>query len=128
MKLQSSGWPTAVLFILAIPAFPKCATEIYTVRGTIRECCSKNAVKNAKVFVFVNDDTAQMLPWPEHVPELLNPQSPGTSGDGRFVASYLFSMFTGYSFLFGHNCTNRPKTVTLVILADDYPPTRSLHT
>src|SRR6266581_1859438 len=101
MKLPQLGWAIASLFILAMPAFPKCATEIYEVRGTIQECCSKNAVKNTKVFVFVNDAAAQILPWPEHGLEVPNPQSPETSAEGKFVASYLFPTFKSYSLLFG---------------------------
>ena len=66
MRMPCSWFTIAFLFVPAMPAFPKCATEIYEVRGTIQECCSKNAVKNAKVFLFVNDAAAQMLPWPEH--------------------------------------------------------------
>ncbi len=125
MKLSPSVWAIALPIILAIPAFPKCANEIYTIWGTIQECCSKNAVKNAKVFVFVNDEAAQMLPWPGL--ELPNPQFPETTPDGLFFASYLFSTFKSYSFLFGHNCSKRPKTVELFIIADGYPPTRRLH-
>src|SRR5258708_3992692 len=101
MKLPLSEWTIALPFIFAIPAFSKCAAETYTVRGTIQECCSKNAVRNAKVFVFVNDAAVQMLPWPGL--ELPNPQSPETSAAGLFFASYLFSTFKSYSFLFGHN-------------------------
>jgi len=111
--------------MLAAPAFPKCAPWIYTIRGTIQECCSKIAVKNAKVFVFINDTGVQQLSW--RGPELPTQQSAETSAEGQFIGSYLFSTFKSYSFLFGHNCSKRPTTVELFILADGYPPTRRLH-
>jgi hypothetical protein len=127
MKPSPPEWAIALFFILAGPAFSKCGIEIYTVRGAIQECSSKNAVKNAKVFVFVNDEIAQIRPWPEHGLELPHPQSPETSTDGQFVASYLFSTWKGYSFLLGENCTDRPRKVTLYVIADRYRPKRKVH-
>ena len=67
MRMPCSWFTIAFLFVPAMPAFPKCATGIYTIRGTIQECCSNKPVNNAKVFVFINNESAQMLPWPEHV-------------------------------------------------------------
>src|SRR4051812_527169 len=102
MKRPRPQWAIVLLLMSAIPAFPKCATGVYTVTGTIQECCSKNAVKNAKVFVFINNDSAQRLSSSEQGSELLNPHTPETSVEGRFSASYVFSTFKSYSLLFGH--------------------------
>jgi hypothetical protein len=108
----------ALATVAAVPALAKCPFADLAFTGTVRDAANGTPVADAKVLIFL-ENAVQPLPV-----SCSDTGVPITDVDGGFSVSARFDTFKRYGRLRGHNCSHRPTTASVVVVAEGYTPIR----
>jgi hypothetical protein len=97
-------------------SFAKCGLEPYIISGRVIEEKTKNAIPDAKVFLFFdNYDGTWSAGYDTKYSDYFK-----TTTSGNFEATMFFDRYSGWNIFTGDRCNARPKTVTIVVTAEGY--------
>jgi hypothetical protein len=108
-----------ILFPTKQQAFAKCVSAEYTIKGTVQDRSTRQAIPNATLFLFWDDYSSTISGgWKT------NSDFSTTDINGIFVATGHFDTYSGPGFLVTDRCNKKPKKLTVIITASGYPTTR----
>ena len=106
----------ALLSVTVSISFAKCGLEPYVINGRVIEEKTKNAIGDAKIFLFFDSyDGTWSAGYDTKYPDYFK-----TNESGEFEATMFFDRYSGWSIFTGDRCNARPKTVTVVVTAEGY--------
>jgi hypothetical protein len=120
LRLMRVLFIIAASLVIATPAWAKCALRPYRIAGVIVDRESGQPVQDATVHVFLDDyESTQAGGY------FTGPLDFFTSDrSGRFDATAYFDTYSGSGLFGGDRCTRKPKKITLVVAAREYPSRR----
>jgi hypothetical protein len=111
-----------LIIVMSNSAFSKCALLEWQITGTIKLEGSKNIVKDAQIFIFLDDSqTTNVSGYATHYPDFVN-----TNSNGTFVSSNYFDSFEKRTLLKGDVCSKKPSKIEIIIIKSGFKTKRKI--